>query len=245
MSAPIPVTHLFDFEFPLAYRRRPPAVDGSLEGWTDRELLPLFSELDGRRPFAPVWSCWNDEGLYIATRIIGKRLAPVCDVEQYWKGDNLRVMTDTRDTRDNRRATRFCRQFYFLPVGGGAAARNPVGGSAPVVGAIEHSREAQPPVTSKTGVPKKDDRPDDDGAGQARAEAGTVHVASRVTANGYALEGFISREALVGFDPDEHPRIGFFYMLEDREFGQQYLTIGDELNWHMDPSTWATAVLAR
>jgi hypothetical protein len=235
MSAPIPVTHLFDFEFPLAYRRRPPAVDGSLAGWTDRELLPLFSELDGRRPFAPVWSCWNDKGLYIATRVTGKRLTPACDEVQYWKGDNLRVMTDTRDTRDIRRATRFCRQFYFLPVGGGATRRNPVGGSAPVVGATKASM----------GGRKQQDESADEFAGNSSSEAGPVRVTARVSANGYSLEGFIGREALAGFDPDEHPRIGFFYILEDREFGQQYLTVGDELNWHMDPSTWATAVLAR
>ena len=32
-------------------------------------------------------------------------------------------------------------------------------------------------------------------------------------------------------------------MLEDRDHGQQYLTVGDDLYWYVDPSTWATAVL--
>ena len=70
-------------------------------------------------------------------------------------------------------------------------------------------------------------------------------VASRVTKTGYTLEAHVSARALPGFDPVEHPRIGFYYILEDRDHGQQYLTVGDDLYWHIDPSTWATAVLAR
>jgi hypothetical protein len=34
-------------------------------------------------------------------------------------------------------------------------------------------------------------------------------------------------------------------MLEDGDHGQQYLTVGDDLYWYVDPSTWATAVLQR
>jgi hypothetical protein len=32
-------------------------------------------------------------------------------------------------------------------------------------------------------------------------------------------------------------------MLEDTELGHQSLTVGDDLNWYIDPSTWPTAVL--
>jgi hypothetical protein len=59
------------------------------------------------------------------------------------------------------------------------------------------------------------------------------------------LEARIPAECLNGFDPVEHPRIGLYYMLEDRDHGQQYLTVGDDLYWYVDPSTWATAVLSR
>ena len=52
-----------------------------------------------------------------------------------------------------------------------------------------------------------------------------------------------TRAALSGFDPEEHRRIGLYTMLEDIELGQQYLTVGDDLYWHIDPSTWATAIL--
>ena len=62
------------------------------------------------------------------------------------------------------------------------------------------------------------------------------------------LESFEELKRLIagdGFDPVEHPRIGFYYMLEDRDHGQQFLTVGDNLYWYVDPSTWATVVLAR
>ena len=70
-------------------------------------------------------------------------------------------------------------------------------------------------------------------------------VASNITKSGYTLEAHIPADCLSGFDPAEHPRIGFYYILEDRDHGQQYLTIGDDLYWYVDPSTWATAVLRK
>ena len=77
------------------------------------------------------------------------------------------------------------------------------------------------------------------------APAGRIAVASRVTSRGYSMEAHIPADCLNGFDPIEHPRIGFYYILEDRDHGQQFLTVGDDLYWYVDPSTWATAVLAR
>ena len=74
--------------------------------------------------------------------------------------------------------------------------------------------------------------------------ASQIDVASTVTKSGYSLEARIPGRCLSGFDPAEHPRIGFYYILEDGDHGQQYLTVGDDLNWHIDPSTWATAVLS-
>ena len=43
------------------------------------------------------------------------------DVQSIWDGDNIRLCTDMRDARSNKRATRSCQQFYFLPDAGGSA----------------------------------------------------------------------------------------------------------------------------
>lgn len=229
MSALVPNRLLFDFEFPLRFRGQPPAIDGSLKGWTDAELLPPLSLLEDREPFAPVWACWNDSGLFLACHITGKRQLLRCDPSVFWKSDNLRLCTDMRDARQNKRGTRFCQQFYFLPTGGGRKRDQPACGST----RVHRAREDAPLFAGSCGPVDRGER-----------KPGIV-VASTVRETEYKLEAHIPAACLNGFDPAEHARIGFYYMLEDRELGQQYLTVGDDLNWHIDPSTWATAVLVR
>ncbi len=218
MTALVPNRFLFDFEFPLHYRQVLPAIDGRLSDWQDADLLPKLGELDGRDDFADVWACWSDAGLCLACRVTGKRQPLRCDPGRFWTGDNLRLCTDMRDARSNRRATRYCQQFYFLPTGGGRGKVLAVAG----VNRINRAREDAPVVRGQD-----------------------IQVASHITRSGYTLEAFIPAGCLSGFDPAEHRRIGFYYILEDRELGQQYLTVGDDLNWYVDPSTWATAVLER
>lgn len=218
MTALIPNRFLFDFEFPLSYRSSLPAIGGDLSDWTERDLLPTLGELDGKEDFATLWACWNETGLSVACRVKGKSKPLKCDPKSFWTGDNLRLCTDMRDARTNKRATRYCQQFFFLPTGGGRKKTEPVAG----VSRIKRAREDAPPVPVEK-----------------------IEIASRVTRAGYTLEAHIPASCLAGFDPIEHPRIGLYYMLEDRDHGQQYLTVGDDFYWYVDPSTWATAVLAR
>ncbi len=218
MTTLIPNRFLFDFSFALAYRARLPKIDGKLSGWTEVERLPSFGELDGREDFAELWACWNDEGLAIACRVQRKKQRLRCDPKRFWEGDNLRLCTDMRDTRNIRRATRFCQQFFFLPTGGGSRKNQPVAG----VSHLQRAREDAPAVPSER-----------------------IRVASVVKPTGYTLEAMIPVECLSGFDSREHPRIGFYYLVEDGDHGQQFLTVGDDLLWSVDPSTWATARLER
>ena len=236
MATLIPNRSLFTFEFPLQYRADLPPLDGHLTGWTDAELLPGFGALDDRLEFAPVWACWNESGICIATRVIDKKTALRCDPANYWKGDNLRVCTDTRPSPENKRATRFCQQFFLLPSGGENFANQPrnrrssnrqstienrqlaIAGT----GAFQRAREEHPPVP-----------------------AHLIRVASHVEPTNYSMEAMIPAECLGGFEPHEHSRMGFYYMLEDADYGQQFLTVGDDLLWYADPSTWALATLRK
>jgi len=218
MSTLVPNRFLFDFAITLRYRKDMPTIDGSLSGWTDAERLPLLGEIDGQKDFADVWACWSEAGIALACRVTGKRLKLRCDPVRFWEGDNVRLCLDMRDTRNIKRATRFCQQFFFLPTGGGRRKSEPVCG----VNSINRAREEAPPVPVEK-----------------------IRVASRVLSSSYTLEALIPAECLSGFDPAEHPRIGFYYLIEDADHGQQYLTVGDDLYWHIDPSTWATARLAR
>jgi len=224
MTALIPNRFLFDFEFPLRHRASFPAFqsrdrEGAVLGdWTDAELLPKLGAIDGLRDFADVWACWNETGLAIACRVTGKRKPLRCDPQRFRLGDNLRLCTDMRDTRTIKRASRYCQQFFFMPTGGGPRKNEPVAGTC----AFERAREDAPAVPAER-----------------------IRVATQVHSDGYTLEALIPAECLSGFDPVEHPRIGFYYILEDTELGQQYLTIGDDLLWYVDPSTWSTAILSK
>ncbi len=214
----IPNRLLMDFEIRLNHRSKLPRLTGKLTDWSDEFLLPNLGELDGQEPFAKVYACWNDDGIAVACKVDCPDKKFRCDPATFWKGDNLRICTDMRDTRDIHRATRYCQQFFVLPTGGGKKRDQPVAGSAP----INRAKENAPPIST-----------------------GRIKVSANVTKKGYGLEAMLPSSALSGFEPSEHSRIGFYYMLEDMARGQQFLTVGDDLYWHIDPSTWATAVLAR
>lgn len=218
MTTLIPNRFLFDFEFPLRYRAKPPVINGDVSHWLEVEMLPKLGEIDGKDDFADAWACWNESGLYFAWRVIGKKQPLSCNLAGYWKGDNVRLCTDMRDARSIKRATRTCQQFYFLPTGGGPDKNLPIAGSAK----IKRAREDAPAVDRRE-----------------------ISIASKVTKTGYSLEVFLPAECLSGFDPVEHPRIGLYHIIEDREHGQQFPTVGDDLFWQVDPSTWPTAVLTK
>jgi len=216
MSGLVPNRFLFKFEFPLYRCARPPKIDGNSNQWDPRYLLPNLHDIDGEEGFGAVLATWNEDGLYIACQVEGKLRLPRCDPARFWKSDNLRLMTDMRDTRTIRRATRFCQQFFLMPAGGGRGGKEPSAGSAKINRAMQDAPIVRP---------------------------GEIQIAAKVSRSGYSLTAHIPAQALYGFDPAENPRIGFYYMLEDGELGQQALTVGDDLNWWINPSTWPTAVL--
>src|SRR5262245_26611000 len=113
----IPTRFLFRFEIPIHHLDRPPEIDGDAKKWDDRFLLPELHQIESRRGFAHTWLGRHQTGLYLAVRVSGKRRPLHCNVNSFWKADNIRLTTDMRDARDIRRATRFCQQFYFLPTG--------------------------------------------------------------------------------------------------------------------------------
>lgn len=216
MAEIIPTRFLFRFELPIRRFDPPPEIDGDLAKWNPRYRLPELHQIDGREGFADLYQGWSESGLFLAVRVRGKKRPLNCVPTQFWKGDNIRLMTDMRDARDIRRATRFCQQWYFLPTGGGKDGSRPVAASH----RIQRAQGDAPLVPP-----------------------GHVKVASRISAGGYTLEAHLPADAMSGFQPAEHPRIGIYTMVEDGELGQQYLTVGDDLSWFYDPSTWATGVL--
>ncbi len=64
-------------------------------------------------------------------------------------------------------------------------------------------------------------------------------VRSQSHSEGYALQAFVPGKGISGFDPDEHPQIGFHFVVSDRELGIHTMTLGDAFPTDADPSLWS------
>lgn len=220
MLEALPNRAFFRLEIPIWYCAETPLINGDVRKWGERHLLPALCTLDGQRPFADAYMAWNEEYLFAAFLVREKSEPPQVDTASWWKKDGFRLCIDTRDARENKRATRFCRFLYMLPSGGGPERRSPI------IGVHAMSRAMEPaPETDLSG---------------ARLAARYDRVQRC-----YSMEAAIPLSVLNGWDSVEHPRIGLFYKVKDVQHGSQNLTVGDDLGWNVDPSTWATGVLRR
>jgi hypothetical protein len=180
--------------------------------------LPALGELEGQKQFADVRAAWSEAGLGFSVRIEGKRHPTWCRETKLEDSDSLQVWLDTRDTRNIHRASRFCHRFIFLPAGGGRTFEQPLADQL----LVDRSRENANPV-----------RP------------GQLRVGCEKRVGGYVLAAFIPAAALTGFNPADHPRLGFTYFIFDRELGQQYFSLGSEFPFAADPALWGTLELTR
>lgn len=211
----IPQRFLFRFAAPCRYREKL---------WTDEGValdesfrLPVLAGLERRPQFADVRVAWNRQGLAFVAIVEPKRMKPWCRSEHPDNSDGLHLWIATRDTHSVHRATRFCHQLYFLPAGGGARHDQPVAGSVTIHRAQAHARTIPPDQLS---------------------------LRTTVWDKGYRLDAFIPADVLTGFQPDEHPRLGFQYAVKDRELGTQTFAAGNPLPYDEDPSLWATLELS-
>ena len=74
-------------------------------------------------------------------------------------------------------------------------------------------------------------------------EPSSLEARSQKQTGGYVLEVFIPSAALTGFEPTDHPRLGFTYLVNDRELGQQTFSCPSEFPFAVDPSLWGTLEL--
>ena len=210
----LPARFLFRFSLPCRYRRPLWTPEGA--ALDERFRLVGLAELEARATPADVRAAWSEEGLAFTVRVEGKRQAPWCRAGKPDDSDGLQVLIDTRDVHNVHRAGRFCHRFVFLPGGRGRRFETPVAEWLPINRAREHPRAIDP---------------------------GLLQVRSEKRIDGYLLRAFIPARALTGFDPREHPRLGFNYAVIDRELGEQTLSVGSPVPYREDPSLWATLEL--
>ncbi len=163
-------------------------------------------------------AAWSEAGLAFTVRVQGKRQPPWCRESRPEDSDSLQIWIDTRDVHNVHRAGRFCHRFVFLPGGSGRRLDQPVAETLP----INRAKEPPNPV-----------------------RAGLLKVRCQQQVDGYILDALIPAEALTGFDPAEHSRVGFTYAVIDRELGEQTFVVGSPMPYQEDPSLWATLELQR
>jgi hypothetical protein len=208
----------FLFHFAAPCHRRSPvwqAKDFALE---EKYRLPSFGELDGRPLFAELRAAWSEDGLSFTLQVSGKKQSPWCREARPEESDGLQVWIDTRETRNVHRAGRFCHRFFFLPRGAGKGLADPCADQLTINRAKEHPKSIPP---------------------------GLLRVQSEKRIDGYLLASHIPATAMTGFDPVEHPRLGFSYAVIDRELGWQTFSVGPEFPFQEDPSLWGVLELVR
>ncbi|MBL8830089.1 MAG: hypothetical protein JNM18_24135 [Planctomycetaceae bacterium] len=213
MSSPL-IPPRFLFRYSIPLKQRTPLWSGG--ELDDSYRLPNLLELDGVKPYAEVLGAWSSEGLMFAARVGGKSQPAWCRETRPDESDGLRVWIDTRDTHNIHRASRFCHHFVILPSGAGRMMDDPVVEQQLINRAKEHAKPVRP---------------------------GLIQARRQKRVDGYNLETFIPAGALTGWDPSEHPKLGFTYAIVDRELGNQTLNCPNEFSYHDDPSLWATLEL--
>jgi hypothetical protein len=217
MSEPLlPKRFLFRFSMPCRFRDPLWTPKGEL--LDDSFRLTSFAELEQRGGNADVRAAWSEAGIAFTVVVGGKRQPPWCRDSRVEDSDGVQFWIDTRDVHDVHRASRFCHRFFFLPTGGGQRLDQPVGVWMPIHRAKDDPRQIKP---------------------------GMLKARSEVLRGGYRLDVLLPAEALTGYDPHEHPRLGFTYAVIDRELGEQTLGPGTPMPYQEDPSLWSTLELVR
>lgn len=208
----LPPSFLLRLSLPCLYNKRMPNLKSDrLLGLPENYRLADFSAMEGRRSFADLRVAWNEKGIGVQIEVKGKE-NPVQGHATKPKGsDGLTLWIDTRDSRTSHRASRFCHQFHLLPTGGGVTEDQPSFSQSKIGRALQDA-----PIVSASAVPFQ----------------------SQLTKTGYILEAFFSSQVLNGFDPEQNPRLGFFFAVRDQELGEQLLSATPEFPYWEDPSLW-------
>jgi hypothetical protein len=219
MTALLPSRFLIRVAQPCPHWAKMPLSKGErILDLPDAAKVNNFAELDGLKNYADVRLAWNDFGLGVQVTVKGKEQEPVCDSERPRSGDGFTLWIDTRDARASHRASRYCHQFHFLPGGGGRDKEEPWFGQSKI-----NRAQQDAPLCRASEVPFRGER----------------------LKEGYRLEAFLPASVLAGYDPEQHPRLGFYYAVRDAEHGEEFLSVNADFPYWDDPSLWSVLELEK
>jgi hypothetical protein len=217
----VPNRFLVRLEHPCPHVKDAPrtgAKTGHLVDLPESARVKNFVELDGGKNFADVRLAWNEFGLALQVEVMGKQQPPAGEEDRPRSCDGLSLWLDTRDSRASHRASRYCHHFLFLAAGRGPDRDEPFISQAKI-----NRAQQDAPLANLADVPFR------------------VHRLK----GGYRLEAFLPASALYGFDPQEHPRLGLYYVVRDQELGDQFLSVNWDFPFGDDPSLWSVLELVK
>lgn len=225
-QAMLPARFLFRFSAPC--RRHEPLWTAEGARLDETYRLAGLTELEGQSVWADLRAAWNTGGLVFSVHVQGKKRR-----ETAANDDGLHIWIDTRDVHDIHRAGRFCHRFRFLPAGGTHGREK---GDSPRPGAQKGTVPFFPAVAEWLPINRAREQP-------RPIASGLLQALWQPRDDGYILDALLPAEALTGFDPAEHPRLGFTYAVVDHELGEQTFAVGSPMPYQEDPSLWATLEL--
>jgi hypothetical protein len=218
VSSLLPPRFLFRYSIPVGYDRKLPRPGKKLLGLSADFALADFGALEEKKPVGELRLAWNERGLGISVEVQGKKRPLRCDWRSPETSDRLQVFVDTRNTQNIHRASRYCQQFHLLPTGSGPDEADPTAVQTPIL----RAREEAP-----------------------RVDTVEIRLAAAVSKTGYLLEAWLPASVLNGYDPEAQSRLGFYYALHDAELGDQFLSVGPDFPFAVDPSLWSTLELKK
>ncbi len=192
------------------WREHSPELDGVLEEWSERELMPPLAELAGGEQYADLYLAWNGDGLYLALSV-PKQERVVINRQSPGTGDALQLFIDTRGAETGHRATQFCHHLVVFPTGAGPEDERPSVVQRPLRRALQRAPEA---------------------------DFDAIGVASSLGSERYVVELGFPPESLHGYEPEEGLRIAMAAVVSDIQRGTQYWGTAPDLPYLWDPSTW-------
>jgi hypothetical protein len=214
----LPYRFLFRYSLPVRYERKLPRSGKRLLDLSADFALPDFGTLEKASQFGQLRLAWNKRGLGISVEVAGKRRPVTCQLNSPETSDGLRVFIDTRNTQNIHRASRYCQQFGLFPRRSVPGDDGPWAVQIPILRAREEAPRANP---------------------------SEIRQWAEVSKTGYSLESWLPAGVLFGYDPEAQPKLGFYFALRDAELGEQFLTVGADFPYSIDPSLWSTLDLVR
>lgn len=212
----------FLFRFRFSCKHIPKAWTGKGCDLDETYRLPNLAELETNsnpetvsQPFE-LRVGWNNTGFAFSLFVFDKKQRPWCRTMHPEESDGIQICLDTRDIKDIHRATRFCHRLIFLPTGNG------------------HSQTA--PGVFWLPIHRAKDHPNS-------IDLEKIKLHNRIETNGYRLDVWIPSDVLTGYDPQEHPTLGFHFVLIDREHGNKFFLVEPPFPYDQDPSLWGTLEL--